>query len=50
MMKHKSGKKRKALVVLILPAVAVLWMLGWTMFWTGSKPESKKSRRRFLHA
>ena len=32
----QAGKKRKILVVAVFPAVAVLWLVGWTLFWTGS--------------
>ena len=41
----QAGKKRKILVVAVFPVIAVLWLVGWTLFWTGQKPTQKKERK-----
>jgi len=32
-------KRRKLLVIFLLPAIVLLWMVGWTLYWIG---ENKK--------
>jgi flagellar basal body-associated protein FliL len=31
--------RKRLIILLILPIALLLWMIGWTMSWTGSKKE-----------
>jgi hypothetical protein len=42
--------RRRTLILLLLPALLFLWIVGWTMYWTGdqqttSKQAYKKERK-----
>jgi len=40
----KSKKKRsRAVIVLLLPVVVILWIFGWSLYWIGRQRESRKS-------
>jgi hypothetical protein len=33
------AKRNRALSVIILPAAVLVWVIGWGLFWIGSKKE-----------
>jgi len=40
----KNKKKRsRAVIVLLLPVVVILWIFGWSLYWIGRQRESGKS-------
>jgi len=39
----KQTRKRNRLVVaLLLPALVLVWLVGWSMYWLGHQREDKK--------
>jgi len=44
---HKPRKQNRALLVLLMPVIVVLWFIGWSFQWTSymnqkNKPHKKK--------
>ncbi|MGE5638373.1 MAG: hypothetical protein ACM3WQ_06670 [Chloroflexota bacterium] len=33
-------KRNRLLVILTLPALALLWLVGWSLYWIGSKSDN----------
>ncbi len=34
-------KRSRILIILALPALALLWLVGWTLYWIGCKSDNK---------
>jgi flagellar basal body-associated protein FliL len=33
--------RKRAFLIMLLPLVIILWVIGWSLLWTGSEPQSK---------
>jgi hypothetical protein len=38
------GKRNKAIIVLLLPAIIFLWIIGWSLYWIGHQKEPRKAQ------
>lgn len=38
-------KRRRLVVLLLLPAVIFMWIVGWSLYWIGGKKEVGKGSR-----
>ena len=38
------GKRNKAVIVLLLPAIIFLWIVGWSLYWIGHQKETRKAQ------
>jgi flagellar basal body-associated protein FliL len=38
----KRRKRNRAIMVLLLPVMAILWLIGWGLYWVGSKKQPAK--------
>jgi len=38
--------RRKTLILLLLPALLFLWIVGWTMYWTGNQQTTSKQAHK----
>jgi hypothetical protein len=36
-------KRDKAIMVLLSPVVAMLWLIGWSLYWMGSRKQLDRS-------
>lgn len=34
-------KRNRLLVVLMLPALAIIWLVGWSLYWIGRQKDAK---------
>jgi hypothetical protein len=41
--KHKS-KRNIVILVMFLPAVVLLWIFGWSLYWMGHQRENVRSK------
>ena len=41
-MKNPKGKRNKAIIALLLPAIIFLWIVGWSLYWIGYQKEPQK--------
>lgn len=41
--------RKKILVILVLPVVAVLQAIGWTMYWVCSKQQEQNEKPKQFH-
>jgi len=42
----KQKRKRNSLVVaLLLPALVLVWLVGWSMYWLGHQREDKRRNK-----
>jgi len=44
LLKNPKGKRNKAIIIVLLPAIIFLWMVGWSLYWIGHQKESRKPR------
>jgi hypothetical protein len=40
-----TSHKRTVLRVLLLPVMAILWIIGWSLYWIGSRKQPAKTRK-----
>jgi flagellar basal body-associated protein FliL len=38
--------KKRAFMILLLPLIIMLWVIGWSLFWTGSETKTKTTRAK----
>jgi flagellar basal body-associated protein FliL len=38
--------KKRAFMILLLPLIIMLWVIGWSLFWTGTKTKTKTTRAK----
>ena len=41
--KTQKPTRNRAIVALLLPAVALLWIVGWSMYWIGRQRDSRRT-------
>lgn len=34
--------KKRAFIILLLPLALLLWVVGWSLFWSGTDSEERK--------
>jgi hypothetical protein len=39
---NPKGKRNKAIIALLLPAIIFLWIVGWSLYWIGHQKEPRK--------
>ncbi|MGD0405569.1 MAG: hypothetical protein ABSB10_02825 [Candidatus Bathyarchaeia archaeon] len=37
-----KGKRSKAMIIMLLPALIVIFIIGWFMYWMGDQKRSDK--------
>jgi flagellar basal body-associated protein FliL len=37
-------RKRGFIIMILLPLIILLWIIGWSLFWTGTKTEPKTNK------
>jgi flagellar basal body-associated protein FliL len=37
----KKNMRKRAFLIMLFPIVVILWVIGWSLFWTGSETRSK---------
>jgi hypothetical protein len=45
----KSHKLNKTVRVLLLPLMAILWLIGWSLYWLGHGRQMAKSVKSSCH-
>jgi hypothetical protein len=45
----KPHKLKRVVRVLLLPVVAVLWLIGWSLYWIGSRKQLGRSAKSNRH-
>lgn len=45
LLKNPKGKRNKAIIAVLLPAIIFLWIVGWSLYWIGhqKKPRTLRS-------
>jgi hypothetical protein len=38
-------RRNRVALLLILPIVILIWFIGWTLYWTGSREKAAKTRK-----
>jgi flagellar basal body-associated protein FliL len=41
-LKNPKGKRNKAIIAVLLPAIIFLWIVGWSLYWIGHQKETQK--------
>jgi hypothetical protein len=41
-MTNPKGKRNRAVVAVLLPAIIFIWVVGWSLYWIGHQRESRK--------
>ena len=36
--------RKRAFIILLLPLIIMLWIVGWSLFWTGSQNNTKQDK------
>jgi len=36
--------RKRAFLIMLLPIIIMLWVVGWSLFWTGSETNRKTTR------
>jgi len=36
--------RNRAVILMLMPVTTLLWLIGWTLFWTGSKTKPQKPK------
>jgi flagellar basal body-associated protein FliL len=36
--------RNRAIILILLPVTIFLWLIGWTLFWTGTKNKHRKPK------
>jgi hypothetical protein len=36
----------RAVILILLPVTTLLWLIGWTLYWTGSRTKPQKPKPR----
>jgi hypothetical protein len=42
LLKNPKGKRNKAIIAVLLPAIIFLWIVGWSLYWIGRQKEAQK--------
>jgi hypothetical protein len=45
----KPHKRNRAARALLLPVAAMLWLIGWSLYWIGSRKQLDKSAKSNRH-
>ncbi|MGA2767328.1 MAG: hypothetical protein ABSF24_03320 [Candidatus Bathyarchaeia archaeon] len=36
--------RNRAVILILLPVTTLLWLIGWTLYWTGSRTKPQKPK------
>lgn len=43
--KQKAHKLNRVVMVLLSPVMSILWLIGWSLYWTSSRKQLTKSAK-----
>jgi hypothetical protein len=43
-LKNPKGKRNRAFIAILLPAIIFLWIVGWSLYWIGHQRESRETQ------